>query len=1254
LPQFRSLTAFHSQSDDAQGADKLDRLQRDLDVICLKTISTLLDRLPLLLADDALLLDDKVEWAKSRQFSLYFNYFIKVLNRTRAIEDAAGDRVKASAVLEPQLKAVTSNLTSATASSSSTLPIATSSKHSREQLQQTVRELAPLKDSAILALSNLLASNIDSGLQHSLPLAYQPDDQLRAAFMQIMTNVLNQGTAFDDLERLSAAQKQSKLVELVCQNDLHLALSICNVCRGYDSDQLDYVLLSIFDSRGGIIRFLKAALGEEIDRTATEEMVFRSNSFRTHLLSVFGRTHGYEYLRSIMAPLITEMANKPRGYSFEIDPSRLEPGESALVNQHRLEEMAQAFIDQICSSAHRVPAVLRELCRHIRTLMDDRFPNSRYQGVGGFMFLRFISPAVVAPQIIDINLTGPGKELRRGLLLISKILQTLASNNFFPAHKEPFMTSLNDFLKRNVWRVTTFLDQVSDARTDPERLLAADQPLGYGIHPYGYGIDKADQRMLHRFLFQNVDKIGQDIGLRSMALASAASSAGVGSPVSPSVSLAGLAGSASDGGVSATPTSSSDPKRVYDQLCHTLADLGECEDNEPTLSFSNQAAGDGKQAFQDFLRRNTGRNVDEKAYRSVFREGPPSKAGRTVFYYNITKQNAKTMDYEGLIIYVLQCLESCLSRPFDLVIDCTGVHPSNLTPPQWMSYFGSLVPGEVVANLRNIIVFNMNTAARLYLRPWQGPLDPNGTNGGAPAGSPRNALADVPAHISIACVSSISEMEAFVERRNIALDPQTVTIATSVSDARFNQVTMVWYYRSLVPVTFRIGAEHLQITALKQQEIGLGNRTAFTNDVFHLADIDDVRAVSIRGDDNTFFVTCRGGSISFLFNSRDRADIVQGLRQAKARVSRFRPTNAIDRTLLPSDVPGTLLNMALLNSTSSTHSLRASAYNLLCALSRSFNFGASNAGKRLLSTKGEYARSVQCATGKLTHAVPRPGRAREHHGVHLRAQPRICRGGAGRDARVPALLLRGLRARDDEPEDDVPAVHGAMAVEPGHVHAHVARAAGRVPEAHQGDHCAPHRHHRQAARDVRGDAARRLVADQPPRRPDPDVRRGVLRGRHGLGPAHAALRDGARHDGLVLVDQPARQAARASPPRHCQDGADAGRRPAARERGMEGDCHARAHEHGPLVYEPSRGPHLPPGAAAHHPPPRRQRRRCHASLDPRHGCEPHPFALHRPVARQQAGDVHLLGRAWPCLAAGLWRARRPGAPARPACPLFGG
>lgn len=57
-----------------------------------------------------------------------------------------------------------------------------------------------------------------------------------------------------------------------------------------------------------------------------------------------------------------------------------------------------------------------------------------------------------------------------------------------------------------------------------------------------------------------------------------------------------------------------------------------------------------------------------------------------------------------------------------------------------------------------------------------------------------------------------------------------------------------------------------------------------------------------------------------------------------------------ERTISPSGVPGTLLNMSLLNIGSDDPNLRLAAYDLLVALSMSFNF---DVGKQLLSAKGK-------------------------------------------------------------------------------------------------------------------------------------------------------------------------------------------------------------------------------------------------------------------------------------------------------------
>ena len=73
---------------------------------------------------------------------------------------------------------------------------------------------------------------------------------------------------------------------------------------------------------------------------------------------------------------------------------------------------------------------------------------------------RFISPAVVSPETVDVELPAElSITIRRGLMVVAKIIQNLANNIFFG--KEAHMLPLNPFLKENITNVTRFLSEIS-------------------------------------------------------------------------------------------------------------------------------------------------------------------------------------------------------------------------------------------------------------------------------------------------------------------------------------------------------------------------------------------------------------------------------------------------------------------------------------------------------------------------------------------------------------------------------------------------------------------------------------------------------------------------------------------------------------------------------------------------------------------------------------------------------------------------
>ena len=108
--------------------------------------------------------------------------------------------------------------------------------------------------------------------------------------------------------------------------------------------------------------------------------------------------------------------------------------------------------------------------------------------------------------------------IRRGLMVIAKIIQNLANNIFFG--KELHMVVLNTFLEDNIVNVTRFLSEVN------VRCLHHDQTRGihHDSQKYSTGAvdededewlgttaDETDTIVLHRFFDKHMDRIGKEL-----------------------------------------------------------------------------------------------------------------------------------------------------------------------------------------------------------------------------------------------------------------------------------------------------------------------------------------------------------------------------------------------------------------------------------------------------------------------------------------------------------------------------------------------------------------------------------------------------------------------------------------------------------------------------------------------------------------------------------------------------------------------
>ena len=178
------------------------------------------------------------------------------------------------------------------------------------------------------------------------------------------------------------------------------------------------------------------------------------------MLSAYARWKGAAYLRSTMQQIIARLIQSSKELDLELDPTRSTSPEELHRNALQLQRITQIFIEDICKSAENVPATFRRICHTIASAVTPRFPEAKFTAVGAFIFLRFFCPAIVAPDSEGLVSSVPTKEMRRGLVLIAKVVQNLANNILFGA-KEQYMSPMNDFLAQNIYRVTAYLREIS-------------------------------------------------------------------------------------------------------------------------------------------------------------------------------------------------------------------------------------------------------------------------------------------------------------------------------------------------------------------------------------------------------------------------------------------------------------------------------------------------------------------------------------------------------------------------------------------------------------------------------------------------------------------------------------------------------------------------------------------------------------------------------------------------------------------------
>lgn len=174
---------------------------------------------------------------------------------------------------------------------------------------------------------------------------------------------------------------------------------------------------------------LKSITSYEIEATDNVDIIFRGNSLATKALDSYMKLVGKSYLETTLGKLIKDVYENKK--SVEVDPAKIEKGEDVKANFKRLLKFVKDTTQSIFDSVDACPPLLREVFHQLQERVKAKFTGTdqktkevRYTVVGGFLFLRFFCPAILAPKLFGLS-KGRNVEIESIFSTIMQIIEEM-------------------------------------------------------------------------------------------------------------------------------------------------------------------------------------------------------------------------------------------------------------------------------------------------------------------------------------------------------------------------------------------------------------------------------------------------------------------------------------------------------------------------------------------------------------------------------------------------------------------------------------------------------------------------------------------------------------------------------------------------------------------------------------------------------------------------------------------------------------
>ena len=266
---------------------------------------------------------------------------------------------------------------------------------------------------------------------------------------------------------------KSLLLRLLLAPEMMLVSAILAAVPPRDKTLLQNPLMRLFASHGKVARLLQWSIDLEVSGTQSPTTLFRSDSYASRMLSTFTKSVGVSYLRGVLSPtlrIIADNADSLHRYrvsTFEVNRQTIHDfggsSDTSATNLTKLILQVECVIEAVVRAEPLLPQSFRHLCHYLFGAVTSRFQDSGHNAVGALLFLRFLCPALAAPEAFGISMPRsrssspafvtrdvngvamPSPAERRSKMLITKLLQKVVSGIPF-SERETEMYAANSFI----------------------------------------------------------------------------------------------------------------------------------------------------------------------------------------------------------------------------------------------------------------------------------------------------------------------------------------------------------------------------------------------------------------------------------------------------------------------------------------------------------------------------------------------------------------------------------------------------------------------------------------------------------------------------------------------------------------------------------------------------------------------------------------------------------------------------------------